>query len=467
MLLLLACSRAPDLAPPTQTRARLYTDHLRWSGQVLRARFELPEGDYAGSELVLEELTWAAEIQLNGVETRVEGGPGWTRVPLVPVAGPNTLEVRLVAGTEVSALARGARKPDARVARNPWFALGGLGELDARLVDGRVESGSKLVATLDGEVLQELPGRWKGPVWTPSSTAVDLVHLWDLRSGVAVRTGLRELGVGAGLRVGGYEGPVVGVRASDDHDAAIRQALSADLNAIEWHGVFHGSDDADHLDELGLALVALPRCDGTIEARPSQIAALSETFARQDANLRRSLRWHPSHVLWSAEGSSQAAEAYVAGLDGALVGTRDLALGTIPPRETPGSAWWSIETLAHQVGGYPAEIEAVEAQLGQQMVGGVVLTPPGGPAGAGWAEAWSAVDAVSAPADGRRAHARVTETIPAGQVLWVEGDWLPRVGQVSAGGPTTVEVWYQGEVLVNGAPREVSAGTWQAGVWTP
>lgn len=491
-------------------RARLYLDDLAplstgRGAMTFSSQFTLPAGDYGGSALVLEELNWSADVSLNGdTLPTVEGGPGWTRVPIQPVEGPNTLSVTIHAPTETNPVpvARGSRSLDVRVARNPWLDLapeGGITDFSASLTDGTLSahveaSGAqvRVLATRDGKVVQDL-GRaplqngvadlratWKGPTWDPwDSASPGLVHLWALAEdasgavldAVGERTGFRELAVGqGGFTIGDTQTALVGIRVGHNmtSEDAVTDALAAGMNTLEWHGVFFSSEDADHLDELGLALVALPRCDGTIKARPNDIAGQEATFDRQDANLKRSLGWHPAHVLWSSEGGSDAVGPYVAGLEGpnALLGTQDLALSTIPPRNPPSQSWWSIETLAHKVKGQAAEVEAVQEQLGASMVGAIVLGQPNGQPGGAWAETWKAVEEIQPPASTRRGHAVIEQKVPPGEILWVEGVWLPKVGQLSQRGSASVEVWYDGPVIANGVSVEADPGTWTMGTYS-
>ncbi|HJN76367.1 MAG TPA: hypothetical protein QGF58_20730 [Myxococcota bacterium] len=504
LLLLLACSDTPTVPP--HSRARLYFDEgdpwtSRGKGKTFEVAFSLPEGDYGGSFLVLEELNWSADVTLNGVShPTVEGGPGWTRLAVEPVAGPNTLTVAVTGptATEPTPVERGSRSLEARVARNPWLDLApseGITALSATLDDGvvkaRVQAAGarvRLVAARDGKIIQvlgsapltegtaEISARWKGPTWTPSDPGTPgLLHLWAVvedDSGTVIdalgeRTGFRTVElVDGGFKVGETRTPLVGIRATTGTGPATanRDVLSADLNTVEWHGAFFGSHEAAHLDELGLALVALPRCDGTIGARPEQLAAARSTLVRQDAALARSLAWNPSHVLWAAEGGRETAGPYVAGLTGTdvLVAPADLEVAAIPPRpQAPQASWWSVETRAHAIEGTAAEIRAVRAELAEQMVGGVVLAPTG--RREDWAEAWAHVTEIQPPSTLRRAHTRVEEELQPGEILWVEGPWLPRVGQLSQGGTTTTEIWFEGTLSVNGQATAVAAGTWKGG----
>ena len=527
----------PESPPPTG-RALLDLDQAwstrPWAGRQpsrgetldLEARFTLPADlGSSAATLVIDGLRGDARLQVNKQAFAPRsGGPGPLRFDVGEslVAGTNTMVLAIRAvppGTDP--LLSGSRDRVAWMAGPPRLEFGpaaGLELVSADLDEGRVRvtvrrgSGAglaqsparvKVVATRDGEVIQELgeadfhgslattsPTSWRGPMWPEDRDPLVMIwaHIEDDTGQIvdsrAVRTGLRDVSLSETSIVLNGEPlvPVAWRKSTRSFPETLSELTRVGANALELHGTSPDSAWLDRTDELGIFVVDLPRCDGQVRADARRLAANDTLLAGQDRARIDMMASHPSHIIWIAEGRSDLVAGRVARyaadpvqrlqVNGDLPGLNG-AIG-FPPPEVAGP-WWNIElnlphgqrSRSNRVAMVTQVIAAANEHLDAGAVGTVV--PAWGVGGSGDEAAWRAALAarnVTPPTAGRRAPARIEISgLDAGQSAWAQASWHPRVGAIADGdGIARLELWHEGAatISVDGVSVDltVSPGSW-------
>ena len=440
---------------------------------TLTSQFVLPADMVGhGSMLVLEGLSWTAEVIVNGHKLEaVRGGPSPVEIPLgrhlrpgeniikISVAGPQDTPTLLVGHTETAAMIatppRLVLRPEQGLTRatatlsDDGVDLVALtrGETDGWSVqfsawrDGERIADWGTAVISDGRAeLQDLA--WAGPSW-PEDGALFLLQA-TIRNAAgqvvdsgAWRTGLRRFVLRDGqTHLNGQPYPLLGLRK---HNAGLEFGLRflgrAGLNLAEFHGEVPTSRELSMADELGVALAVLPRCDGRLKTDRDAVLAAGTELARQDAAMIAHVSHAPSVLLWSTEGSAINRDGYSVGRPliknmrtdpiERLVAAWDIPAFAIPstgPDESlderreraglaAGSPFWILEI--HLEGddlSNEAIAAAVQASTAVGAVGGVL--PGAVERDAGWGPFWAAtaptIGVRPLALEGRRAHARIT-----------------------------------------------------------
>jgi hypothetical protein len=251
------------------------------------------------------------------------------------------------------------------------------------------------------------------------------------------------------------------------------------VNALELHASEAGDSWLSALDELGLPLVVMPRCDGQIwvgdeTSRGERLAALGSKLASQDERLVRALAHHPAPLLWVCEGSPETAAALCAPLARdplrRPVAGLDLAVDVAPRsrKGADGERVWVAEIAGGPAGGTGTIATAAAEFLEQTRkggFGGVILPPPAMRLfPKEWPKAWSGVasglEARPWTAIERRASSRVgMEGLEAGRVAWIEVPYQQPVGLVApSGGGGETWIWHTGAARLRqeGVSREIT-----------
>lgn len=486
------------------------------------ARFVLEEERLRPSAvLVLEGVEGAVTVTVNGQALRPPPtGIAPLRVGVADLlrAGDNHLVVEVEApAPDAEALVLGTRARGARLAAAPRLELGPgvITELAAGLrgdrVDVEVEAPGaarvEVYAALDGEVVQALgeaalvdgraalePVAWQGPRWGAGQES-DLLHLWAVARDAdgrvldarAWRTGLREVAPGRGsLAVGAHAAPLVVLRHGHGPLAGtLAQVHDMGLSGIELHGPPVVGEWLSLADELDVAVVVMPRCDGKVQSSTARLRAHADTLAEQDDALLQAVWPHPSLLLWSVEGGDDVVPRLAAPFArdpvprvaaGVHVASR-AATQLQPPPEVDGP-WWCNEVNA---GPHPTSLppdagpRTVEALVAAGALGTVAPPQMSGAGQAAPADAWQRIWretsdrlGVRRPAQGRRASARVRVSgLHPGQVAWLSGPQLPATG--AAAGPDGVALlsaWGRGAARLQVGERERTIEL-SPGRWTP
>jgi len=438
----------------------------------ISTRFILPDDLVGhGSVLVLEGLSWTAEVTVNGhTLSPVQGGPGPTKVALGPhlKAGENAIKIEVTGPGKSPALLVGHTEPEAMIRTPPSLVLrprhglegvtasltaegvrltastrgiadGSSVQFDAWRDGERIADWGTALVTGDQALLEGMP--WTGTLW-PESGALFMLRatLRDAAGQVvdsgAWRTGLRRFELRDGVtQLNGQPHRLLGLRK---HNAGFNHGLrilgAAGLNLVEFHGEMPSAAELSLADELGVALAVLPRCDGRIRTQREAVLAAEADLARQDTSMIAQVAHAPSVLLWSTEGSAVNREGYSVGRPliknmrsdpiERLVAAWDIPAFAIPstgPDHTlterqaraevaENSPFWVLEV--HLTGDTPsveALADTVQASIDVGAVGGVL--PGAIERDPTWSPAW----AKAAPAlgvdplsmEGRRAPARI------------------------------------------------------------
>ncbi len=479
----------------------------------------LPES----ATLIMPGLWWRGRVSVNGVELDpVDGGlaPAEVEVGGHLRAGENSLRVVVEGPSDQPTLVTNGcvrqpeLGPDVRLVLHPpaWIHSSAMvargDDVGARVRTRGQPEGARVhvEAWLDGErqrwsgsaavdadgVARIAPAAWKGPRWQPGVAGEEsLVHLaatlvdgsGQVLDRVTRRTGVRELRFAEGqLYLDGERYRMMVIRAEPDEPphGQLATLRPAGVNGVEIHGVAPSSTWLAEADELGLPVVVLPRCDGSLwmdvtpRERRSLLAERSDELLEQDRELAWRTAVHPSLALWACEGEAYAANALCTGLSGedprstpaAGVQFTSWPLPAegfegqphhpdLDPGATDAGPGWVVELTGNidQVTPYRAATTFVEAGKGG-AVGGVI-THPGSPGRAkDWREAWSgAAQELEIPqlAQGeRRASARVrVRQLDPGEVAWLEVPGLTPAGAVAdTGGVALLESWHRGAATV-------------------
>ena len=324
---------------------------------VLRTTFSLDElSNIGGSELVLEQLWWEANITINGHEfDSITGGNAPTRLTIgeALVDGENSLEIRIQGPTEESPRETGGwlvdeshenrREPALRTApRIELHPATYISSLDlpldgenvqaiAHIVGVNTDLRIRFIATQDGTILKDLGVAnvdengtaqaqavpWNGPLWAPQEPAlIVLTGILEDSSGKEIdrwsrRVGVRQVRVGTrSLEINGEPTPLMAARAvTRPQVGSLEERLpnwaNGGVNAIEVHGESISEQWLSMADELGIPVILLPRCIGRANQHDSVDQALLDLLENQDQRLLEMTNNHPSVVLWMTEGQSQ------------------------------------------------------------------------------------------------------------------------------------------------------------------
>ncbi len=556
VLLFLACNGVVSMEPPDFPRARIILAG-RWEAMpvqplalggskpqpgreeaiLLETAVELSE-ELANRDasLLLEGTWWKARIEVNGHRLpEVAGSPGGVEVPLGQLlrTGSNDLRLELYRAVDQDPLLTASccfgglsastpvllLRPETHV-RDLALALSPRGDSVTVSVHlSGLESGSflEVLAVLDGEVLASLgrvPVESDTVVFSSTSKALPgwrregLFHvlaLWTDRDGrlldaYAQLTGLRSITMEEdGFVVDGKSWTGLAVRAQLNRSPStqFRELLGAGIGALEVHGGIPSTSWLREADEMGLALVILPRCDGEAwsNVRSSMVmdklgvlARHSSQLRQQDDQMIRSLYPHPSVLAWICEGEPAVAAQLCAGFREDPIsrpviagepGTRTLfgldELRASPQR--PSQLFWMTEITRareeHSLGEV-AEIfhEAVKAG----RLGGVALPPPPDPEQEEeWRAAWARVarelgNCELHVSERRRASAEIqVQGAEAGALLWLEVPWQTPLGVVAdQEGRANMSTYYQGPAVLRmgGRARSISLdeASWKDGI---
>lgn len=482
-----------------------------------------------GSALVLRNAWWTAEVELNGVSVgEVAWSPGEVEVPVGELLRPgeNILSISLYGPTRGGAWDPGrdpslilARSPSSRpgLGEDPYLRIRPLTHVErvelpmdgdrvaptVRVLGAPAGSTAHLEVRLDGRRIMawdDVPieaghasfpaRRWRGPRWDPTQKggtglvlAVARVRGPDgsVLDVMGERTAVRDMTFEDGrLLLNGRPAPLLAIRArvEDPFAASTTAALETGANSLEVHGFSPGEPLADALDELGIGLVYMPRCDGQLwdrrrEKEPAPFETWRQTLSYQDQGLLSFWANHPALLLWACEGSPEQASNLCSVLradplarpvvGGQIVGT---VLGSPMAADyRPSPRSWVLEVTA--AGETPIEQRVFDLFASEgQGVGGVMALPPGSPGPENaqrlmdWRAAWSKVheklDSEPWAPLRRRGMSRVEVTgLEAGEVAWIEAPWATPAGVVSSGRALTLEAWHQGEARVTLPARAV------------
>lgn len=532
LLALSGCkSPRPAAPPPTDTsfaRADLDLGHA-WeevsapsdapAGAVARqVRFVL-EADRvgAGSTLVLEDPWWRVHVTVNGVDAgEATGGLGPVSIHVgehlkagenlisavvspPPRSGPGAVS-RLPTNGERSGTTLGEStllrlRPSCHV---DDLALRTEGEEVRVVVRIRgAPAGARVgaIAVLDGEIVQDLgladvegelttlPAvRWEGQRWSPlSEESGGLVHVVARIEGadgvvldrLSRRTGVRSMDAGEeGFTLDGRRFPLLADRIQDGVTPHLQLAgvEAAGINALEAHGHLPPRALLDEADELGLPVVVLPRCVGTVWRgqsgdRWAELDRWREELSRQDEAVVWYAAGHPSVLLWACEGSPALARRLCERIASSDPTDTPVAAVDLASRSISGvDAEFAVERGAddqapawiveigkiqggHSIGGIAQHF--VEASGG--VYGGVALSaPPREEDAKEWRSEWRDVAdslGVRATSTGnRRARSRVRVTgLDPGQPVWLEAVGLhPRGAVASSRGVAIIDLWHRG-----------------------
>lgn len=495
------------------------------------ATFSLPADLAApGSVLVLDGAWWTVALTVNGVPLPLlEGGLGPAEALVGPhlVAGTNRLqatvrpptdEPRLVTNGSRRALTLGRStvlgiRPPTSLRSMALVAHGGavqgVFEVEGAPAGARVDAW----ATLDGRTLQSLGGvpvdgttarlepvRWRGSWWRPDRVSDDALFQVVARlsdpSGAVLdqaswRTGVRSVAWSApDLELNRAPWSLLSVRATPNQRPAPQMSglPSGGINALELHGDVPDGAWFDEADELGIPVVVLPRCDGSLwremdgrTGGPRAAVAASPSVRAQDRRLASATAPHPSLVMWACEGAPDTASAVCEGLDDDDPADRPVVGRAVPgwptsprlrlarPAPDAPTTGWVVEVADSEGVPLATVAETFLSAAGPGHLGGVI-PPPSRQETAAWSETWSQVARrIGAPPlvlEGRRASSRVrVEGLAPLQAAWLEVPGLTPVGILADGvGRADLSAWHEGPatVRVDDArwPVDLVAGRW-------
>ena len=416
----------------------------------LEAAFTLPSAWVGhGSALLIDGLSWRADVSVNGRDLGSSfGGPGTRVVSLGDSlrTGENLIRVVVDGRGEASALIAGTKETSAVVRTAPRLLLrpkGGLINATARLTPSGVQlvahtavahpgasvrfeawrDGVRVAdwgeAPLEGNEARLVAGAWSGPLWPEPGALFFLratLYGADQQQvdAAAWRTALRRFELTDGsTMLNGQPHRLLGLRKHNAGFTVGLEALSsAGLNLVEFHGEIPTRADLAAADELGVALAVLPRCDGRIQATRDAVLEAATELSRQDADILAPLSHAPSVLLWSTEGSAINRAGFSVGRPlianmrtdpmERLVTAWDLPAFAMPstgPDErfleereraevAPNSPFWVLEFhLEEGQADVTTLAAAVQQSIDAGAVGGVL--PGAIDQGGRWADAWS------------------------------------------------------------------------------
>ena len=336
----------------------------------------------AGAKLLLNELWLNAEVWLNDQKlAEVSGGsfPGVIELPDRLRPGQHTLQFRITAAQNKSGLLQGARKdhhhdkPDigevllhlAPKSHIEWMAFpsrdGKLiprAAIEAPSPDSVVEfnvyrDGVEVQSLGRAPVIQGIaqaePIAWEGEWWSPKTGAESLYQFsarlldaQDIQLDRTIqRSGVRDLQyTNQEVLLNGEPSAFVAVRMEESwkrDGANLKELLSVGVNTIEIHGSYPPKEWLELADEAGIQIVLLPRCDGEVFAKPSDIDQHQQQIRTQQDLLAKKTLHHPSMLFWTTEGTPQLARRLSKSFEGdpltRLVTGRDIPALSLSPRD--------------------------------------------------------------------------------------------------------------------------------------
>lgn len=529
-LLGLACTKPPSpppLLPSSElalTQGWQEPDPTRGS-QLRELRFLLDPTHLGGeAALELDDAQGRVTVTVNGRPIPpVEAGIGPTRIELGTALRPgwNTLRVEAESPGQRHPLLTGGPPGSPSPGLEPRLLLHPavyVSTLALPLLDHKVEPvlsvkggvpgmRASLVISVDGRLLQRwdpipvqagtttFPSkRWRGPLWAPSQAsrhglvqATVLLQANDeLIDARSLRVGVRDFqATNKGFELDGESMPLLAVRVDPSHPlpAQARDSVTGGVNALELHGQSAPDSFLSTLDELGMPLVLMPRCDGRIWLRDGstahfQLAAQATEVARQDRALITSLLDHPSLLLWACEGSQETTRELCATLRedplGRPVAGVDVEVDVAPRSagHDPGARVWIAEIAG---GSGQGRISTAGREFLEQArpggYGGVILPPPSMSLFIDeWRETWREVakelHAQAWDPAPRRASSRVIVSgLEAYAAVWLEAPWLSARGAVADDrGRAEIQAWHVGPALLRSGQKtlsiELKADTW-------
>lgn len=481
----------------------------------------IPAGPWQGGEaLAFSHLNGRAVVHVDGIPiASVLGGPAPVEVDLggrLP-PGPHELMVELAPEPAAGPLLLGGDRlstpllidspilllrPRSHVVSVAGPLVGGLLQPMARVRDAPPGARVRFVATLDGELLAELgvapvedgsailaPVPWRGGTWKVGDpTLIDLFAiLEDGQGGVfdamQILVGPREVRTTeTGFEIGGESVRLVGWRIMPQVDVLDVLLLvdRSGVNTIEYHGGPLTAQQLTAFDELGLAVAATPRCEGTFQDIPAaQRLAIVEQHAAIIADQSQRSAWnmagHPSLVLWVPE--SKTLSGLWVPLDQLDPENRPVVNVDLPPsvvspgllgRESELPKSWIIETAWEgPVGPIATAVEGFALGLELGARGGIVENSGEPERQAAWKPMLQEHGITPVAIVGRRSRSRVqVDPLPAGEIAWLDGPWLS--ADAAYGGPHErgeILAWYAGEAML-AAGAEVRAVRLEPRQWT-
>lgn len=259
-----------------------------------------------------------------------------------------------------------------------------------------------------------------------------------------------------------------------------RELARSGGNAFLWHGDSVDGELLDAIDELGIPVVAIPRCAGRRQraGRPTPDAPRDRFLDAQDAGIAALFGQHPSLAGWAIEFEHPGVTPSFAAMrtQGVPVFDRSRARA-VHASERTNLPPWIIEVIVDGADWPPGDKIAELVRI-HAAGGGIGLElPPGEPAAGMYTvvppalaglgvEAWN-------PDRERPGRATVRARTRAGGVVIAEADGHPSVAAVADDeGVATLELPWSGRTSLHrpdGEPLVVDAvaGTWRSDGWHP
>ncbi|MES2643473.1 MAG: hypothetical protein V4850_28575 [Myxococcota bacterium] len=517
LLLLVACGPPPPPPGPGVDVALA----VRWTDGVIprgTARFHLDADAPPGTTLWVDGAWWRVDLTLDGAPIGpVFPGYAPLDVPLPALAaGDHTLTVSVSLPTDETPVLTLPNKNTAPQAGRLELRLRGaarLGSLAVPLVDGALApivtatgapdgASVELAVSRDGRVAAAWepvavgaalpPKRWTGGRWAIGEPQlyVATAVLRDAAGAVldvrSERFGFRDAGLAAGrLVLDGAPSPLLALRAYPNEDPALVAASVAEAgaNALELHGTIANGDWYARLDEWGLPVVQVPRCDGKLWAGGRDVQRtwqmLANELRAQDLRLLAASAARPALLAWVCEGTDHlrtltCGDLHEDPLRRPILGL-DLASAVIDGRHERRS---TVPTWITEIGA-PAQQHPAPPSLA--AVSFVEAVGPGGPGGVfhppprtgdtaewrtAWAEAASKLGATPWTLASRRASSVVTvRGLTPGTLVTLDAPWMATRGATADDtGVARIFTWYEGDATLRVGTREVPV-TLRADVW--
>jgi hypothetical protein len=359
---------------------------------------------------------------------------------------------------------------------------------------------ARVEIVLDGRVLQTwedepiqgdqvalTPHRWKGPRWSPKE-GPGLVHgvvsLLDAEGNTldryTRRTAPRDFRLSEDrFLLEGRPFPLLSVRAGDPGRflAGFDRAARGGANAVEFHGRGPSSAELRDLEELGIPVLIMPRCDGQLfdarrEGERASLEVWRETLRGQELGALEAWSESPALAAWLCEGSVEDARALCASFEEDPLGRpiigRHLPGGVIasPPAPTfvLPERMWVLEIPMEPGVSLSEDTLRLFVRHARGVGGAMSPMPARADPGAeeslrSWQATWSRVgESLGAHAwkpFSRRGLSRVEILgLEDGEVAWLESPFLTTTGGVArAGRPLVLGAWHEGPARIRVGKR--------------
>lgn len=471
-----------------------------------------------GAALVLSGVYGQATVSLDGaVIAMVPAGPGPTEVDLEGklTTGAHTVDIALTRiGVPPPMILGGDRRttpmlvdppvlllrPTSHVTRIAVPVAGGQARPTAMVANAPDGATVRFLATLDGAIVADLgtgpviDGKvvapatpWTLPQWQLHAPALYEVFALlttadnTLLDAYGTRLGPREVGLtDTGFNIGGESMRLVGWRsgARAFTPADLVPLLNTGANAFEYHGSPPTDQQLRVFDEMGIAAVLTPRCEGTFSIVPD--ADRAPTIEKNyplilDQSLRSTwdVARHPSVVLWVSESMTLTLLAKaIADTDPEHrpVVNKDLrmenvTLGRVTAPANYAGAWVGETAWEGGTGDVSVSVAGFGKALAEGVRGGIVEHQEDENREKALAPLLAAQGIPPIQVNGRRAESRVVAsgTTP-GTPMWIEAPWMPAEATISTSPDIALSAWYQGPatLVIGGArhPAELTPQVW-------